>query len=96
MPVTVKIRLYATFKLIAGQNKFELILPDDVRVIEAVHALLNTVPVLQPHWLNQQGELHAHVHTFLNEVDISTLQSGLETRIRDGDLLEFIPPVAGG
>lgn len=96
MSITIKVNLYATFKLIAGQKKFTLLLPEQTTVQKAVMLFLESVPILRPHWLNQQDELHAHVHTFLNGIDISTLPSGLETRVTDGDTLEFIPPVAGG
>ena len=96
MPVTVKVHLYATFKLIAGQKEFELVLPDQVNIGEAIHIFLESAPALKPHWLNQEGVLHVHVHSFLNGTDVSTLPLGMETRLKQGDILEFIPPVAGG
>jgi molybdopterin converting factor small subunit len=96
MPVTVKVHLYATFKLIAGQKEFELVLPDQVNIGEAIHIFLESAPALKPHWLNQEGVLHVHVHSFLNGTDVSTLPLGMATRLKQGDILEFIPPVTGG
>jgi molybdopterin synthase sulfur carrier subunit len=94
--MNIKVRLYATFKLIARQKNFEIALPEQTTVYKAVLLFLESASILKPHWLNQQGELYPHVNIFLNGTDVSTLPSGLETRVNDGDTLEFIPPVAGG
>ena len=96
MSTAIKIYLYATFKLIAGQKEYELPIREQTTVHEAILLFLESAPVLKLHWLNQQGELHAHVLIFLNGTDISTLPLNLETEVHDGDTLEFIPPVAGG
>jgi molybdopterin synthase sulfur carrier subunit len=54
------------------------------------------VPLLQKHWLNDAGELHAHVHCFVNGNDVGTLPEKWHSRLHTGDVLDFIPPVAGG
>lgn len=92
----VKINLYATFRLIAGIKYFELDLPPGVPVLSAIHQIVERYPVLRPHWLNEAGELHAHVHVFVNGHDIQTLPAGLDTRLQADDTLDFFPPVAGG
>ncbi len=77
--------LYATFRMPAGAT-----------VRAAVEAIVTQLPVLGSHWLNEAGEIHAHVHIFLNDEDVSTLPSGLDTVLQRNDGLEFFPPVAGG
>ncbi|HWR65256.1 MAG TPA: MoaD/ThiS family protein [Bellilinea sp.] len=42
------------------------------------------------------GELHAHVHGFVNGQEIPTLECGWDTPLQPEDVLDFLPPVAGG
>jgi molybdopterin synthase sulfur carrier subunit len=92
----IQVNLIATFKMIAGKNGLTLDLPEGKTVKDAVTAVLLKVPALRPHWLNDQGEIHAHVHIYLNGDDVNTLLDGMETVLKNNDELDFIPPVAGG
>jgi molybdopterin synthase sulfur carrier subunit len=92
----MKANLYATFRLLAGARSIELDLPAGSSAQDAIYALLKRLPMLAPHWLDENGELHAHVHVFLNGADIQTLPGGLQTRLAPTDTLDFFPPVAGG
>ena len=53
-------------------------------------------PVLESHWLDDHGNLLAHLTVILNKVDVNSLPDGLETRIKAEDELDFLPPVGGG
>jgi sulfur-carrier protein len=88
--------LYATFRLIAKTKTLTLDLPAGTTVLQAVDAILTHLPELRPHWLNQEGEMHAHVHGFINGKDIATLELGWQTPLQPEDVLDFFPPVAGG
>ena len=92
----MRFQLYATFRLIAGQKVFTLDLPAGTTVRQAVHALVEHCPALRPHWLDEKGEIHAHVHIFVNGHDISTLEQGEDLPLQPEDVLDFFPPVAGG
>ena len=92
----VKINLFATFRLIAGIKSFDLDLPAGTSVISTIHRIVERYPILRSHWLDTAGELHAHVHVFVNGDDALTLPAGLDTPLRPGDTLDFFPPVAGG
>ncbi len=92
----MQINLYATFRLIAGIRRFDLDLPQGTTMNQAVQAIVAAQPALRKHWLNDEGSLHAHVHAFVNGVDVGTLPEGLETRLKPEDVLDFFPPVAGG
>jgi len=92
----MQVNLYATFRLIAGQRSLELNLPPGSTARQAVAAVLQAVPELRPHWVNDMGELHAHVHGFINGQEIPTLKSGWDTLLQPEDVLDFLPPVAGG
>lgn len=88
--------LYATFRLLANTRSIQLDLPSGTPLDQAITAIVDQLPVLRPHWLDECGELRAHVHVFVNGSDISTLPAGLRTPLQPGDVLDFFPPVAGG
>lgn len=88
--------LYATFRLIANVKTIPLDLPEGTTVMDAIEAVIRLHPVLRTHWLDENNDLHAHVHIFLNGHDIATLPAGLETPLAASDVLDFFPPVAGG
>lgn len=92
----MRFNLYATFRLLAGQKMFVLDLPGGTTVRQAVQALVDHCPVLRPHWLDGAGEIHAHVHIFVNGQDINTLDQGEDLVLQPDDALDFFPPVAGG
>jgi MoaD family protein len=92
----VDVNLIATFKMLAGKSHIPLDLDSGQTVSDAFHKVLKLAPVLKPHWLDHDGHPHVYVHVFLNGDDASTLVDGLETRLNEGDVLDFIPPVAGG
>ena len=92
----MQVNLYATFRLIAGQRSLTLSLPSGATVTQAVQAVVTALPALRAHWLNEAGELHAHVHVFVNGEDAATLPQALQTPLQPTDTLDFFPPVAGG
>jgi sulfur-carrier protein len=94
--VIVQINLYATFRLIAGVKSIRLDSPDGTSIMEVIQEIVKIYPVLKNHWLDENGEIHAHVHVFLNGNDAAILPSGLKTPLKSKDTLDFFPPVAGG
>jgi len=92
----MKIQLYATFRLAAGVKTILLDLPAGTSVHQAVAAAVEKYPVLRLHWLNDSGEIHAHVHCLLNGDDISSLPQQWQTPLQPEDTLDIFPPVAGG
>jgi sulfur-carrier protein len=92
----LQINLYATFRLIAGVKSIRLDSPDDTPIMEVIQEIVKIYPVLQNHWLDENGEIHAHVHVFLNGNDAAILPLGLNTPLKSQDTLDFFPPVAGG
>ena len=88
--------LYATFRLLANTRSLEIDLPAGSSVRQAIDTIIARVPAIAPHWLDAEGELHAHVHVFVNGDDVQTLPDGLQTRLDAQAVLDFFPPVAGG
>lgn len=92
----ITITLLATFRLVAGVKSFTLEVQPGMTILDAIQSIIECYPVLRSHWVDESGELHAHVHVFCNGEDVSTLPDGLTTALRSGDALDFFPPVAGG
>jgi MoaD family protein len=92
----MQVNLYATFRLIANMKSFEIELPPGSTVVRAIKEVVRLYPALEKHWMDQAGELHAHVLVFVNSQDVFTLENALETLLQPGDVLDFFPPVAGG
>jgi molybdopterin synthase sulfur carrier subunit len=88
--------LYATFRLIANVKTIPLDLPAGSTAMQAIQAIVQQYPALRSHWLDKKGELHAHVHVFINGHDIALMPEGVETHLKAEDMLDFFPPVAGG
>lgn len=88
--------LYATFRLIANVKTIPLNLQSGSTVMQAIEFIVQQHPSLRSHWLDANGELHAHVHVFINGHDIALLPDGLQTRLAAEDIIDFFPPVAGG
>lgn len=92
----MNVNLYATFRLLAKVKSFPLNLPAGTTAMQAVQRIVELHPVLRSHWLNEAGELHAHVHMFINGHEVLTLPQGVDTPLQPADTLDFFPPVAGG
>jgi MoaD family protein len=92
----MQLNLYATFRLIAGKKTITLDLPGGTTVRQAVHACVEQLPVLQSHWLDEAGNIHAHVHIFINGHDVQNMELKDDTPLQPADVLDFFPPVGGG
>jgi sulfur-carrier protein len=92
----MQFNLYATFRLLAGVKTLTIDLPEGTTVRQAVNAVIEERPVLHPHWLDQNGDIHAHVHIFVNGQDIQNTDKGADTPLHTEDVLDFFPPVGGG
>ena len=92
----MQFNLYATFRLLAGIKTIHMDLPAGTTVRQAVSAVVDERPVLRPHWLNDAGEIHAHVHIFINGQDVQNMADGVDTPLQVSDVLDFFPPVGGG
>lgn len=62
---------------------------------EALQQLLAAYPALQPHLLDEEGELRAYVNLFINEDEASSF-GGQQAPLKPGDRLLIVPSIAGG
>jgi sulfur-carrier protein len=92
----MQFNLYATFRLLAGIKTLNIDLPGGTTVRQAVNAVVEQRPVLRSHWLDDAGDIHAHVHIFINGQDVQIMAQGLDTPLQQDAILDFFPPVGGG
>lgn len=73
---------------------------DEVRVAgrtvgEAIGALASSYDGIGPRLLEGDGRIRRFVNLYVNDKDIRSLK-GLDTEIRDSDVLAIVPAIAGG
>jgi MoaD family protein len=92
----VKFLFFATYRKIFGERHIDLDVSENCDVRTAIDLFLEQFPVLKPHWCNQAGELMPHLFIILNKQDVASLPEGLNTKLKPGDEVDFVPPVGGG
>jgi len=68
---------------------------DGDTVAQALRDLEARFPALTPHLRREDGSLRPVVNLYVNDVNVRFRQ-GLDTPLRDGDELYFVPLVMGG
>ncbi|MEJ7619487.1 MAG: ubiquitin-like small modifier protein 1 [Aquificaceae bacterium] len=62
---------------------------------EAIEKLEEAYPGFKERLVDEQGEVRRFVNLYLNDEDIRFLK-GLDTELKDGDVLSIVPAIAGG
>ncbi|MFN3471698.1 MAG: ubiquitin-like small modifier protein 1 [Aquificaceae bacterium] len=62
---------------------------------ELIEKLEEVYPGFKERLLDEQGEVRKFVNLYLNDEDIRFLK-GLDTELKDGDVLSIVPAIAGG
>jgi MoaD family protein len=75
-----------------GRDMVEL---DGSTVGEVLNKLVSRYTALQKHLFNENGAIRSFVNVFVNNEDIRFLE-GVNTKIKDGDVVYIIPSIAGG
>jgi sulfur-carrier protein len=91
MPVTV--RIPTPLRPLAGGAPQVHVEAATVR--EVVAAVEEAHPGFADRLLDDDGELRRFVNVFVRDEDIR-YQKGLDTEVRDGDVVSVVPAVAGG
>jgi sulfur-carrier protein len=95
----VKVRFFTSLREIVGTKEIALSYPEGEKVI--VVAVLETLkekygkPFQDYVYNSVTAEPKGFLQFLVNGNSISTL-SGMQTEIRDGDVLAILPPVGGG
>jgi molybdopterin synthase sulfur carrier subunit len=62
---------------------------------EVLRDLAANHPATEAQLFSADGELNRYVNVYLNDEDVRVLD-GLDTAVRDGDVLVILPAMAGG
>lgn len=62
---------------------------------EAIEKLEEAYPGFKERLVDEQGEVRRFVNLYLNDEDIRFLK-GLDTELKDGDVISIVPAIAGG
>ncbi|MFL7838815.1 MAG: ubiquitin-like small modifier protein 1 [Candidatus Promineifilaceae bacterium] len=92
----MKVNFYATLRQIVGQKTIELDLPPETTVFQMVESVMDQYPLMRPELVDENGDLHGHIHIFVNGRDAPYLEDKLDTVISASDKIDIFPPVGGG
>lgn len=79
-------------KLVGGNRS---ILAEGKTIEELLDHLEAKYPGLKARLIDEKGQINQFVNLYLNDEDIRLL-GGLETKVRNGDVLTILPAMAGG
>ena len=68
---------------------------DSFTIEQAVEALTEAYPNIKNHLLDANGKVRSFIKVFIGEDDIKSLD-GLDTEIKDTDVVSIVPAIAGG
>lgn len=92
---TMKVRLFATLRQIAGTKEVEVDLEAGEMVRHALERVVRLHPNLKEWIFDKEGDLQRSIIILLKGRNIR-LEEGLDTVLGEGDYLAIFPPVAGG
>ena len=92
----MKVNFYATLRQIVGQKTIELDVPPGTTIIQMVEGVMEQYPPMRPELVDESGDLHGHIHIFVNGRDAPYLEDKLDTVLSSSDKIDIFPPVGGG
>jgi molybdopterin synthase sulfur carrier subunit len=94
--MVANVKFIGSFRSISGMDKFALKLADSVPLRNVVKKIVHELPRLKQALIDPGlGEPRTSMLVLVNGKEISVLQ-GLETVIKDGDDVVFVPVLHGG
>lgn len=92
----MKVNFYSTLRQIVGTKTVEFDLPDGLTLRQLVAEVALRYPALAHEILDQNGNLHSHIHIFVNGREMSFLENGLDTIVTAENTISVFPAVGGG
>jgi molybdopterin synthase sulfur carrier subunit len=92
----MKVNFYATLRDIAGGKTVEFDVDHGITAQELLDAIINKFPRMQKELLNENGQMHGHVHFFINGRDVQFTDEKFQTKLMQEDTVNVFPAVGGG
>jgi molybdopterin synthase sulfur carrier subunit len=92
----MKVNFFATLRDIAGGKVVEFDVDHGITAQELLDAIINKFPRMQKELLNENGQMHGHVHFFINGRDVQFTDEKFQTKIMQEDTVNVFPAVGGG
>lgn len=93
----IRIRFFTVLREVTGKREETLNLPrDNLSIVQVLETLSEKYgKPFDNYVFEADGRVKGFLQFLINGTNASTLQ-GLETRLKDGDVLAVLPPVGGG
>ncbi len=92
----MKVKFFATLREIVGGKEVDIPLDYFVTAQELFDKVIELYPALRKELLDNEGQLHGHVHYFINGRDIQFYEEEWERKILPGDVVTIFPAIGGG
>jgi sulfur-carrier protein len=92
----MQVNLYATLRPLAGGKTIQVPLAAPVTALAVLQAAMVNKPELSAEMWESRDVLKSHIKVFINGRQSVHLQQGLQTILREDDVLDVFPPVGGG
>lgn len=90
---TVQVRMTAVLQKLTGGKKTIEASGDNVAAV--INDIESRYPGVRAQLYGDDGKLHRFVNVYLNDEDIRYIQ-GPDTAVKNGDVLDILPALAGG
>jgi molybdopterin synthase sulfur carrier subunit len=94
--MTVIVKFLGALRHVSGAGELALDIKGDISIKELMNEIVREISALKRNLIDQQREdLRSNALILVNGREISVL-NGLETNLKDGDEIVFVPVVHGG
>jgi len=91
----MRVRVFGTLRPLVGGKELDVVVDAGDTVREVLKDVAAEYPALGERLLDDGGEVQKWVHVLVNGRSVQFLE-GLETAVRDGDLMALFPAIRGG
>jgi molybdopterin synthase sulfur carrier subunit len=92
----MRVDFYATLRQIVGTKTVDFPLPDGSTVGHLLEEVFIRYPAMRSELLDDEGQLHGHVHVLVNGRSVPYLENIMNTVIHIDDTISIFPAVGGG
>jgi len=92
----MRVNFFATLRDIAGGKVVEFDVDHGITAQELLDAITQKFPLMKKELLNEEGQMHGHVHFFINGRDVQFTDEKFQTKIMQEDTVNVFPAVGGG